>query len=138
MSRMLAIYNDAGEVINIVLGKPEDFPGAVDVTDFPEKPKIVRTDVVEAAPVNYTVSTRNFLRRFTKEELVAIEMASLDKATASVATRQASAEIRVLKMKLFADPYVTLSDAEVVNGVASLEIAGLLASGRTSEIIQGH
>lgn len=67
-----------------------------------------------------------FLNRFTNEELVTIY---------SVA--KSNVQLEVMLDKLKAAEYINVGDAEVCAGINMLEQAGLIAAGRSAEILKG-
>lgn len=69
------------------------------------------------------IAVRDFMRRFTTDELVAIEAAS-----------PASPQLRVLIRLLEAGPLVDLDHADTTAALAYLASEGLLAAGRPAEI----
>lgn len=78
-----------------------------------------------------------FRQRFTQAERVAIEIASLDDPSASMAQRQQAAALRVAMTDLAQAQFVNLDLPTVATALADLETAGLLAAGRASEIVSG-
>ena len=80
--------------------------------------------------------TRLALRnRFTLAENVAIEIACLDDATATMAQRQQAAALRVMQRQVAEATYIDLDSADLRVGVAQLEAGGLIATGRALEIL---
>lgn len=77
-------------------------------------------------PVKKIVDRFDFMELFTDAELIAI----LDAAKVNTA-------VEVFVKKLDLAPRVDLDSSNVVNGLASLEAAGLIAVGRASEIRNG-
>jgi hypothetical protein len=69
------------------------------------------------------VTLRDFMRRFTTPELVAIETACA-----------ADAHLRVLRQLLEAGPTVDLDHADTAGALAYLTAQGLIAAGRAEEI----
>lgn len=69
------------------------------------------------------ITTRDFMRRLTSAELLAIETAA-----------ETNAQIRVLLRLLYAGPTVNLDVADTVSALGYLTSLGLLASGRSAEI----
>lgn len=76
-----------------------------------------------------------FRNRFTQAEKVALEIAALDDASASMIQRQQSAALRARLADLAASTFVDLGHADTRAGVQSLEDSGLLAAGRAVEIL---
>ncbi|MFV0680313.1 hypothetical protein [Ottowia sp.] len=120
------------------------------------KYKLANGDVIVATPsfidahhpgaeilpeaVEVTATTRNITRlafrnRFSVVEKTALEIASLDKATAALATRQQAAALRVYLKDVDSSTFIDLDRAETRAGVQQLEALGLLAVGRAAEIL---
>ena len=76
-----------------------------------------------------------FRNRFTTAEKIALEMASLDDVTASMAIRQQKAALRVYLKDLDNASFVDLDRADTIAGVNSLATMGLLTNERASEIL---
>jgi len=74
------------------------------------------------------VSRLAFLSRFTDEEAIDIDLASIG------ATREAAAVRRYLS-KVHAAQFIDLQDADTRAGVQALEAAGLIAAGRATAIL---
>lgn len=147
MSRILAII-EAGVVANVIVGNPEDFPGAVDVTDAESRPgtgwaydgAAFAPPVVDEpppAPAARRITRLAFRNRFTQAELVALEIAAIDDPTAPMPARQQAAAIRVMQRQVDNANFIDLDRADTRAGVQQLEAAGLLAAGRAAEILDG-
>ena len=139
--RHLAIIND-GVVSNVVIGDPESFPTAIDVTDLSPRPGPRWTYNGEefAPPVVVAEQSRRITRlafrnRFTQAELVALEIASLDNPAADMAVRQQAASLRVMNANLATATFIDRARADTRGGVQQLEAGGLLAAGRALEIL---
>ena len=79
-------------------------------------------------PTERNVSRKAFLSRFTDDEAIDIDMASIG------ATREAAAVRRYLS-KVNAAQHIDLADDETRTGVQALEAAGLLQPGRALVIL---
>lgn len=79
-------------------------------------------------PTGRLVSNKAFLSRFTDDEAIDIDMASMG------ATREAAAVRRYLS-KVNAAQHIDLADEETRKGVQALEAAGLLQPGRALAIL---
>ena len=79
-------------------------------------------------PTGRLVSNKAFLSRFTDDEAIDIDLASIG------ATREAAAVRRYLS-KVNAAKHIDLADDETRNGVQALEAAGLLKPGRALAIL---
>lgn len=76
--------------------------------------------------------------RFSADERVAVEMASLDDPTANLEVRQQAAYIRVALQRADKASWVDL-DAEVTrSSVQQFEALGLIAIGRAAEILDAE
>ena len=93
------------------------------------------TGSVPVLTVPRLISHFAFRQRFTEAERIAIELASQDDPTASSATRQQAAALRVSAADLSAAGSVDLTFPETVAGVQALETAGLIATGRAATIL---
>lgn len=76
-----------------------------------------------------------FRNRFTSNEKVSMEMASLDNPAAATNTRLLAASLRATSKDLEVATYVDLDRADTRNGVISLETYGILGVGRALEIL---
>lgn len=80
------------------------------------------------AAVSWNITILSFLRRFTDEEAITIDLASIG-ATVEAAT------MRRYLNKVNAATHVDLLDPETISGVRALEYVGILAKGRAEEIL---
>lgn len=81
------------------------------------------------------VSVLAFRRRFTSTERAAIEWAAVDRPDQSNAQRQQAAALRSQLADQAAAKFIDLDDEDTVQGVEGLEALGILAAGRSLEII---
>lgn len=81
------------------------------------------------------VARYSFRQRFTLSEKVALELASVDVSTASTPQRQLAAALRANMADQRDASYIDLDLPATRAGVQSLEDAGLIAPGRTVQII---
>ena len=102
-----------------VLGKRHDLASGAFV-ETPAEPA--------PTPTTRNVSNKAFLSRFTDDEAIDIDLASIG------ATREAAAVRRYLS-KVNAAQHIDLADDETRNGVQALEAAGLLQPGRALAIL---
>ena len=79
-------------------------------------------------PTGRLISNKAFLSRFTDDEAINIDLASIG------ATREAAAVRRYLS-KVNAAQHIDLADEETRDGVQALEAAGLLQPGRALAIL---
>lgn len=84
--------------------------------------------VVPEPPVVRKISKLGYLNRFTDDEAIDLDLASIG------ATREA-AFVRRLLNKVNAATFIDLDDPEIVDGVTKLAAAGLLAENRVNEIL---
>ena len=84
----------------------------------------IRQKEVEAAPVPRTITKLEYLRRFTTDERVAIRAAAVQNAVLAdyLALMELAQEIN-------------LDDPDTVSAVQMLEQSGLIAAGRSAEIL---
>lgn len=73
--------------------------------------------------------------RFTPDERVAIEMASLDDTSASVEAREQAAYIRVALQRADKASWTDLDDPVTRDSVQQFEQYGLIGEGRAAEIL---
>lgn len=76
-----------------------------------------------------------FRKRFTHAERVGLELAALDDPTASAEMRQQAAGVRVYLADAAAAAWIDLDDADSRDSVYALEVMGLLAQGRATQIL---
>lgn len=88
----------------------------------------------EPAP-DLRITRLAFRKRFQPPEKAAIELASLDDATAPMAQRAQAAALRAYLKDVDAAQFIDLADPSTVAGVQSLEALGLLAEGRADAIL---
>ena len=89
----------------------------------------------QTAASNRHVTVLAFRNRFTVEEKIAIDIASIDNPTASLQTRSLQASLRVYQKDLDNATYVDLERADTQSGVTKLEQYGVIGTGRASEIL---
>ena len=90
---------------------------------------------VDTAPTVRHITTLAFRNRFTLGEKVALEIASMDDPSAQMTQRQQAAMVRVYLSDVNNAKYIDLDRPDTRAGVQALEAAGLLAAGRSSEIL---
>lgn len=139
----------AGVVENVILGNHADYPASIDVSAITPRPAPGWTfdgesfhppiPVEAPAPALGTRKITNlaFDLRFTTEERVAIEMASLDDPTAPLAQRQQAAEVRVSLQRANKAGFTDLDDPVTRVGVEQFELVGLIAPDRSAAILDG-
>ena len=76
-----------------------------------------------------------FRNRFTQAEKVALELASLDNPAGTMEQRQQAASLRVYLADLASSTFVDLARQDTRGGVNALESYGLIAPGRSAEIL---
>lgn len=76
-----------------------------------------------------------FRNRFTQQEKVAIDLASIDNPSADMSVRQLAATIRVMMADLASSTWVDLGRADTIAGVTNLETYGIIGSGRAQAIL---
>lgn len=81
------------------------------------------------------ISKLAFRNRFTKAEKAGIEFAALDDPTAPIAQRQQAAALRADLKDQEQATFIDLDDEDTRTGVLTLEMVGLIASGRAVEIL---
>lgn len=73
--------------------------------------------------------------RFLPAEKVAIDLTSMDDATAPMEQRQLASSLRVTMVDIQAASYIDLANESVIGGIQTLEYFGLIAVGRADEIL---
>ncbi len=101
-------------------------PGAVVAPDLVPDPP---------APVFARLTKLGFRGRLSQAEKTAIELASLDDPSATLAQRQQAADIRVYLADVAAATYIDPQHVDTRSGVQALEAAGLIGAGRALEIL---
>jgi hypothetical protein len=76
-----------------------------------------------------------FRQRFTPQERITIELASLDNPAASDQQRQLAAALRSSEQDVSVAQYIDLNRADTRDGVTDLEAYGLIAAGRATVIL---
>lgn len=89
----------------------------------------------EAPPADWRITRLAFRKRFALAEKAALELASLDDATAPRAERAQAAALRAYLKDVDAAQYIDLADPDTVAGVRALEASQLLAAGRADVIL---
>ncbi len=84
---------------------------------------------------SWRITKLAFRNRFTQSEKVAIEIASLDVATAPMAQRQMAAALRAYQADVATATFIDLKRADTRAGVQALESYGLLPAGRATVIL---
>lgn len=128
-----AILDASGVVVNIVVAHTQIEPEWVEVPDDLAVEKGWTHDGTtffsgSLDNEDKKISQLAFLNRFTDSEAIAIDLASIG-ATVEAAT------IRRFMNKVNAAQYIDLKESDLIAGLNSLESSGLLASGRTIEIL---
>lgn len=143
MSRILAVIA-SGRVENMIVGAPGDFPDAIDVTEANPRPapgwmfdgEAFSAPVEsEPSPPTRRVTRLAFDNRFTQDERIGIDMASIDNPQASYAQRQLQAALRDMRRQVNNATFIDLDRLDTRAGVQQLENIGLLATGRAAEIL---
>jgi len=142
-----------GSVINVIETDENGWPEGIDITDMVPRPGIgwqyddeagFITPAIpdptpepepEPIPQNKIITNLAFDLRFTLEERVAIELASLDDPAASMEQRAMSAALRVSQERSRKAQFTDLSDPVTRGGVEQMEALELLAQGRAAEIL---
>lgn len=86
-------------------------------------------------PPDTRITRLAFRNRFTQAEKVMLELAALDDPTAPMTQRQQAAAIRVYLADVAASTFVDLARQDTRGGVHALESYGLIAPGRSAEIL---
>lgn len=89
-------------------------------------------------PLARHITTLAFDNRFTHEELVALELASIDDLAGTTEQRTRAAHLRVYQRKVDRATYIDLDRADTRAGIEALEQFGVLAAGRALEILDAE
>lgn len=103
-------------------------PGLIGKRYHPATGKFQEVPPDKSIPAAAIVSRLAFLSRFTDDEAIDIDLASIG------ATREAATVRRYLS-KTNAAQHIDLADEETRGGVQALEAAGLIGAGRALEIL---
>lgn len=146
MARILAVIT-SGVVSNMIVGDAADFPGAIDVTDMASRPSIgwrysdgnftPTTGAPGSEPTPRRITNLAFDLRFTADERVRIELASMDDPAADEEARVQAAHVRVALQRADKAQYTDLDDPVTRAGVEQFEAMGLIDEGRAAEILDG-
>lgn len=90
------------------------------------------------APLPRHITKLAFDNRFTQEELVTLELASIDDPAGTTEQRTLAANLRVYQRKVDRATYIDLDRADTRAGVIALEQFAILADGRAIEILDGE
>jgi hypothetical protein len=89
----------------------------------------------DPAPGPMKITQLAFRSRFTQAEKITIELASIDVPDGQMASRQASAQMRVWLADIEAAQFIDLNYQATRDGVRALEDYGLIAVGRATQIL---
>lgn len=101
--------------------------------DHTALPPIEEPPTPEPAPIKITKLA--FRSRFTQAEKITVELASIDVPDGQMASRQASAQMRVWLADIEAAEFIDLNYVPTRDGVQALENYGLIGVGRAAEIL---
>lgn len=133
--RYAIIEND--KVANIVVsGSPLDVnwievDDTVDIGDIYINGEFVKVHVVG----DRHITVLAFRNRFTQAEKITLDLASIDNPSASMASRQQSAALRVTLADLAVATFIDLDRPDTRNSVHGLESVGIIGTGRAAEIL---
>jgi hypothetical protein len=99
---------------------------------------IAAASLTDEKPVyrgSWFITKLSFRNRFTQEEKITIELASLDDTSAPMEKRALAAVLRVSQNDITVAQYVDLKMEKTRTGVLALEQYGLLSKGRALEIL---
>jgi len=120
---------------------PPQLGGMVEITDREPQPGIGWTYAADTdtfsppPPERRIVTTLAFDLRFTMEEQIAIDLASIDTPAAPMEQRTQAAVLRIAKERARKATFIDLDDPITRDGVQFMEQAGLLAQGRALDIL---
>lgn len=92
---------------------------------------------IAANPVNEStrITVLAFRNRFTQQEKVAMDLASIDNPAATMQQRTLAASLRVAQADLNVATYVDTSRPDTIAGIQALETYGILGTGRANAIL---
>lgn len=93
---------------------------------------------VMQAPGKYparAITYKAFRARFSLAERIGLELAAMDSPAADIEQRTQSASVRVYMADAAAAEFIDLDDGDTRSGVQALEVAGLLSTGRSADIL---
>jgi len=143
-------------VYNVIETDDSGWPEGIEITDVDPRPSIGWTYDEEAgfalpepddqgtppegdpAPVRRIVSNLAFDLRFTVDERIAIELASIDTPTGTMEQRTQAAALRVAQERSKKAMFTDLDDPITRQGVLYMEQAGLIGTGRALEILDAE
>lgn len=141
MSTWLVTNRITGEVVYAYTAdEPTEWPGM----EFATCNHAIPPEPAPTPPKSRRATKLQFRNLFTTNEKVAIDFAALDNPAADTATRVQSAGLRVFLEDMNSatpDPdgtSIDLDDPRTVAGVNALESFGLIALGRSTEILSGN
>lgn len=116
---------------------PDAFIAAPADFDLTRMDEYVIVDGVLTLPAQRKLTRLQFRNLFTPAEKAGLELAALDDPTAEPAQRMQAAMLRAYLADLAAAEFVDLDDPATASGVQMLETAGLIAPGRSEQILAG-
>lgn len=127
-NRIAATATDEYDGPDVCIPAPKDF----DITRMHEY-RVV--DGLLTLPADRRLTRLQFRNRFTVLEKAGFELAALDDPSDTHEQRVSSAVLRAYLADLAAAEYVDLDDPDTIAGLSALESAGILAAGRSAEIL---
>lgn len=104
------------------------------VEDYLPPPPIIPPPEKE----NRWITKGAFRNRFTANEKIAIEFASLDNTNDPIQKRQMAAALRVSNTDVMVSTFIDLDRPDTVAGVKKMEDFGIIAAGRSDEILNAE
>jgi hypothetical protein len=87
------------------------------------------------AELDNWIAVLAFRNRFTQTEKITIDLSSIDNPAAAMSQRQLAASLRVMNADLATATYVDLMNPATIAGINALETYGIVAAGRSSQIL---
>lgn len=93
---------------------------------------------LQAITANRRITVLAFRNRFSTNEKITIDMASIDNPAATIQSRMLAASLRVSQKDLDNATFVDLDRADTIAGVTSMETYGILGTGRAAQILNAE
>lgn len=105
------------------------------VVDKGDKGQRIVEGVKQIPKVDRKITPKAFLSRFTTDEYVGIDLASIDNPQGTQQSREQAAMLRLFLAKVNSARFIDLDDDEAIDGINALVQFELLTSVRAFEIL---
>lgn len=125
------IFDEEGGLFNVIEAS-QDFVELL----YPGRWRLSEEQsIVDVKPENRKITKLAFRNRFTIQEKVAIEIASLDNPSSDMLLRITSATVRTYLQDVASATFIDLNRLDTREGVFKLEEYGIISAGRAAEIL---